>query len=517
MADVRGHEERQPLVQGQTNGGYNAIPYGDGSSSKKYSSPESGGPVAAIPPNRLVYDDWGSQNAEPDVLLSMHEHPGVPNSGPLPDTLAKDQTPSGVDPGQKKVTTTPATDYFSTWEGKRVRILLMVSIPAILPAITSTMYLPAINFVVSDLNTTEELVALTLSSYALAIGFCPLIWGAISDRYGRRAALIPTLFIFFCFALMAGFSPNVYWLIVARMFQAVGLSASGVVGSGCIADIYPPAIRGTAMGWFTVTVLLGPVIGPVLGGIIADHWGWRATFFLLGGIALFFGTFNFCFLPETLNPSGPKRSINPLNSLKLLLLPPIAIVAVMSCCIFCNMFLLLFLLPFQMFHIYGLTETQIGLTYLPFGLGALAGTIVGGRAADYAYSKRGTGGRLITPLFSGVGCSVGVFGFAITMEHDLFWGLFFTGVMGFFMTLGRAGISTFAIERCPHNAAAVSAAIYSFQWAIVFWVMSAISPLQNMFGFTPVFCGGALMILCSVVPGFFLMLRFLEPPKPLIK
>lgn len=57
-----------------------------------------------------------------------------------------------------------------------------------------------------------------------------------------------------------------YALIIARGFQALGFSAAGVVGAGSIADVYPPAIRGNAMGWYSAMALTGAVVGPVMGG-----------------------------------------------------------------------------------------------------------------------------------------------------------------------------------------------------------------------------------------------------------
>lgn len=59
--------------------------------------------------------------------------------------------------------------------------------------------------VIEELDTTEEMVALTLSAYALAVGLCPLAWGPLSDRHGRRVVLIASLCIFVVSALLAGY------------------------------------------------------------------------------------------------------------------------------------------------------------------------------------------------------------------------------------------------------------------------------------------------------------------------
>ena len=125
-------------------------------------------------------------------------------------------------------------DPYAKWVPMRQRVLALVAFPALLPPITSTMYLPTLNVVrpafifiiichccsspscacvravqvIADLETTEEMVAFTLSAYALMVGFCPLAWGPLSDRYGRRGVLLSCLFIFIVAAIIAGYLPS---------------------------------------------------------------------------------------------------------------------------------------------------------------------------------------------------------------------------------------------------------------------------------------------------------------------
>ncbi len=68
--------------------------------------------------------------------------------------------------------------------------------------------------VIADLETTEEMVAFTLSAYALTVGFCPLAWGPLSDRYGRRGVLLSCLLIFIVAAIIAGYLPPLSLCVV---------------------------------------------------------------------------------------------------------------------------------------------------------------------------------------------------------------------------------------------------------------------------------------------------------------
>eukprot|EP00005_Dracoamoeba_jomungandri_P000338 CAMPEP_0174257280 /NCGR_PEP_ID=MMETSP0439-20130205/6444_1 /TAXON_ID=0 /ORGANISM="Stereomyxa ramosa, Strain Chinc5" /LENGTH=247 /DNA_ID=CAMNT_0015340303 /DNA_START=74 /DNA_END=814 /DNA_ORIENTATION=+ len=247
------------------------------------------------------------------------------------------------------------------------------------------MYLPSIVTVINDLDTTEEMVALTISLYTLFVGITPLIWGPASDRFGRKVVICTSLSIYIMTTILCGMSWNVYYLIIFRVLQGIGLSASGVVGAGSISDVFPPRNRGFALGWYSVTALIGPIVGPVVGGVIGDLWGWRSIFYVLAGTGGIILTGVIIFLPETLNKSGPKRSLNPLVPLAFLLDPAILAIVFVSASIFGAMYLTIFVFPLQLDELYGLSELEIGMAYIPFGVGASLGTLTGGRAADLGW------------------------------------------------------------------------------------------------------------------------------------
>lgn len=164
---------------------------------------------------------------------------------------------------------------FSKWEKMRLRILVLASMPAFLSPgkisaffsfinlkqkATNTIYLPSLPNVIQSLNSNEFEVSLSISIYTLLAGFMPIIYGPISDRYGRKKILIFGLTIYIISSVLCGISPNVVYLIMFRIFQAFGASSANVVGAGMISDVYPPSNRGNAMGWYTSAALIGPVI-----------------------------------------------------------------------------------------------------------------------------------------------------------------------------------------------------------------------------------------------------------------
>lgn len=404
-------------------------------------------------------------------------------------------------------------DPYRKWQSVRKLILLLVAMPALLPPVTQTMYLPTINEVIKDLNTTEEGLAWTLSVYALGNALFPMWWGSLSDRYGRRTVLLACLSIFFVAAAFSALSWNVYALIFGRVLQSLGLSAAGVVGAGSLADVYPPAIRGTTLGWYSATVLTGTVLGPVIGGFVGQFLGWRAIFWSLAVSAATFAVMIFFFLPETLNKSGPKRSANPLHTLKFFLDPPLLIVFGLAGAVGGCMLFSLFIFPIEMKALYQLDESEIGIAYVPFGLGTMLGTILGGKAADLCYQYKGLGGRLIPSSLGALGMIVALEMFAWTIEA-MFWpSIASMFILGFFLTFSRPGYTTFAIEQRPRGAASVSACFYSSHNLCAFVVINIGPIVLAKTSIRWAFSGYALIIVAILVPLCFLMCSWMGVPK----
>jgi DHA1 family bicyclomycin/chloramphenicol resistance-like MFS transporter len=335
---------------------------------------------------------------------------------------------------------------------ERTRVLFLVSLSAFLVPITTTIYLPALSIIETDLHTTSLMVGLTIGGYVLLAGLMPLVYGPYADRLGRRRILLVSLALYVLTSLLCSLAWNIQSLIAFRTLQAVGVSAAMVVGAGCIADVYPPRARGRAMGAFGVAPLIGPVIGPVLGGAIAHAVGWRRLFLVLTGLGLVVLVAVALWLPETLRrdhvPTTPPRPWEPLLLLRnrsLLLLSCLGAAA------FGTMYAALTMLPLLLGSTYGLGPLEIGLLLLPSGIASMLGTVAGGIAADRFGRKRSfIGGTVaLVPLVALFGAVVTTtLGVAITLLSGI----------GFFLALARPAMSTYAIETTPHHASGVTAA-----------------------------------------------------------
>ncbi|EGW30357.1 uncharacterized protein SPAPADRAFT_143386 [Spathaspora passalidarum NRRL Y-27907] len=191
-------------------------------------------------------------------------------------------------------------------------IVLIIAFAAITGPMGTSIMLPAIDDIVTDLHTSTSIVNVSVGVYLLSLGIFPLWWSAFSERYGRRSVYMISFGLFLAFSIGTSLSPNIAGLIIFRVLQG-GCSASvQAVGAGTIADLFIPQERGVAMGWYYLGPLMGPFLAPILGGIVAQAWGWRATQWLL----VIFSGCNFCsimfLLPETLRKSENLQAIRDL-------------------------------------------------------------------------------------------------------------------------------------------------------------------------------------------------------------
>ncbi|KAK6460739.1 A Q resistance multidrug resistance transporter [Scheffersomyces coipomensis] len=188
-------------------------------------------------------------------------------------------------------------------------IVAIIAFAAITGPMGTSIMLPAIDDIVKNLDTTVSMVNISVGIYLLSLGIFPLWWSAFSERFGRRSVYLVSFLMFFAFSIGTALAPSISALIVLRVLQG-GCSASvQAVGAGTIADLFSPQNRGNAMGYYYLGPLCGPFFAPILGGVVAQVWGWRATQWLL---VIFSGcncVLIVFLLPETLRKSDNLAAI----------------------------------------------------------------------------------------------------------------------------------------------------------------------------------------------------------------
>lgn len=169
-------------------------------------------------------------------------------------------------------------------------------------SISTDLYLPAMPTMTDALGTSHGSLELTVSGYLFGFAIGQLFWGPYSDRRGRRMPLAMGLVLFILGSLGCGLATNVVQLIAMRVVQAIGASASVVIGRAIIADLFQGKEAARILSTLTAIMVVAPMLGPLIGARILAISSWRAIFFLLVGIGVFTLLMLFRIVPESLPP-----------------------------------------------------------------------------------------------------------------------------------------------------------------------------------------------------------------------
>ena len=134
--------------------------------------------------------------------------------------------------------------------------------------------------IIRSLNTHLTAVAWVVMAYLIIITGCLLLMGRLSDLFGLRRIYLLGYLTFTLGSALCSFSPTIYFLIGSRMLQGLGASALMANGPAILTTAYPEHERGKALGILGSVVSAGFLTGPVLGGFLVEHLGWRSIFFI---------------------------------------------------------------------------------------------------------------------------------------------------------------------------------------------------------------------------------------------
>lgn len=147
------------------------------------------------------------------------------------------------------------------------------------------MYLPALPDIVTQLNTSESLVQLTLSGFVVGLALGQLVVGPLSDAIGRKKLMVGGAVVALLAAVLAAMAPSIWILILARVIQGLGSGACMVVSRAVIPDLAEGRKATKAFATMMSIQTLAPVIAPLVGGMLVEPIGWRGLFWVLAGLA----------------------------------------------------------------------------------------------------------------------------------------------------------------------------------------------------------------------------------------
>jgi DHA1 family bicyclomycin/chloramphenicol resistance-like MFS transporter len=161
-------------------------------------------------------------------------------------------------------------------------LLILAALSASAP-MSVDMYLPAFPALAQDLLTDSGRVQQTLSAFLLGFAVAPLVWGPLSDRYGRKPILYAGLAIFVAASIGGALSGSIDVLIGFRFLQALGGSAAASLARAIVRDRYDREEAARTLSLLFVVMAIAPMVAPIIGGQVLVFFGWRAIFWALAG------------------------------------------------------------------------------------------------------------------------------------------------------------------------------------------------------------------------------------------
>lgn len=337
--------------------------------------------------------------------------------------------------------------------------------------LTLNMFLPSLPQIAADLEVSYAVASLSISGYLAVTGVLQIILGPMADRYGRRPVILITFALFALASVCAALSTSIWVFLAARVVQAAVISGS-VIASAVITDTTEKSKAASLMAYVSMSMALAPILGPMLGGVLEQLFGWRSGFWLYAGLGVLLLWLIWVDLGET-NPAPADTLMDQLRQYPQLF-DSRRFWGYSFCMAFGIGCFYLFIssVPLVARDILDLSPSVVGLGIGSISCGFFVGSFLSGRFTQ----RMGVlwmviAGRVVT--FAGIGLALGIM--LLWYNHPL---LFFAGGisagLGNGLTVPNARAGALAIR--PHLAGSAS----GLSGALIVALGAALTPLPGL-------------------------------------
>ena len=381
-------------------------------------------------------------------------------------------------------------------------LLFLLAVIVAVGSVATNLYIPALPSVREYFGASVVQVQATFSVSLITFAIGMLAWGPISDRYGRRRAVLSGMTIVVIGATIGMTAQTLGWLIAGRAIQAFGTSVGIAVARAIISDRFPADRMATAIAQLAIVSVLTNGLAPVLGGYLAAGLGWRAVFGALILLATVPTYFAWKHLPETRAlASAPPRTREMAGVAARLLRNPLYVSCVLQTSAGYAVFLVFIsLVPYVLVSALGRPTTEYGFYYLFVAVGYVLGNWALGRLSG----RRGPHWMVVVGgCLQAAGALAALVFMAAGLKHPLwiFAPMFVLYVgQGLFMP----NMSAIAVSLAPQHAGVASSTLGFLQQ-----ILAAVC-VQTM-GVTPTDTALPMLAFCAAASLLQLAVLWLSP------
>ena len=284
-------------------------------------------------------------------------------------------------------------------------VVVLLALLLGLQAVTTDLYLPTLPAIRDSLGTSMAEIQLTLTALLLAFGISQLVWGPLSDRFGRKPILLWGMGAYVLASMACVAAPGIDWLIVARTVQGIAMGAAVMAARAIVRDLYPPHEGAQVMSQaLTGLGMIACTCAPV-GGLLSDWVGWRYALFSV----TLFGLLTLGLLLWGYRETLPQRRLDALqwrslwrSNVEIFRHPVFLTWCGLSSASYLGLFTFLATSSFVFTQQLGYSKTTYGLLMLTMSLSYIIGTIWGRWMLRRTSVHRTVGVAAVLTLLGGV-------------------------------------------------------------------------------------------------------------------
>jgi DHA2 family multidrug resistance protein len=162
----------------------------------------------------------------------------------------------------------------------RVPITLCVILATLMQSLDTTIANIALPYIQGSVSASQDQIEWVLTGYIVAAAIMTPPTGFLAGRFGRRRLLLNAIAGFTLASMLCGLAQSLTQIVLFRVLQGAFGAALVPLSQSVLLDIYPKESQGRAMALWGIAVMVGPVLGPVLGGWLTDNYSWRWVFYI---------------------------------------------------------------------------------------------------------------------------------------------------------------------------------------------------------------------------------------------